>query len=65
MQKYFEFPPSTDKNLPTDSTSEIFDSLYRVLSVVEEKFNEKKKRRKEKMEKEKQVQVEEKMEMDI
>jgi len=59
VQKYFEFPPSTDKNLPTDSTSEIFDSLYRVLSVVEEKFNEKKKRRKEKMEKEKQVQVEE------
>ena len=66
MQKYFEFPPGTDKNLPTDSTSEIFDSLYRVLSVVEEKFNEKKKKRKEKMEKEKQVQVEEeKMDMDM
>ena len=67
MQKYFEFPPGTDKKLPTDSTSETFDSLYRVLSVVEEKFNEKKKRRneKKKMEKEKQVQVEEKMEMDI
>ena len=59
VQKCFEFPPGTDKNLPTDSTSEIFDSLYRVLSVVEEKFNEKKKKRKEKMEKEKQVQVEE------
>ena len=68
MQKCFEFPPGTDKNLPTDSTSETFVSLYRVLSVVEEKFNEKKKRKneKKKMEKEKQVQVEEeKMEMDM
>jgi hydroxymethylpyrimidine pyrophosphatase-like HAD family hydrolase len=55
VQKCFEFPPGTDKNLPKDSTSETFDSLYRVLSVVDEKFNIKKKRK----EKEKQVEVEE------
>jgi hypothetical protein len=33
----------TDKKLPTDSTSETFDTLCIVLSVVDEKFNENKK----------------------
>jgi hypothetical protein len=53
VQKCFEFPPGTEKKLPKDPTSEVFDSLVRVLSVVAEKFNEKKKRK----EKEKQAQV--------
>lgn len=63
VQKCFEFPPGTDKKLPIDPTTKTFDSLYRVLSVAEKKFNVKKKKMKENM-KEKQVE-EEKIEMNM
>ena len=62
VQKCFEFPPGTDKKLPIDPTTKTFDSLYRVLSVAEKKFNVKKKKMKEKM-KEKQVEEEKKQDL--